>query len=81
MPVPFGMSPGLWHGKENSLNHRFYLPKVANAGDSGASLNQEAERQMSKVSKRKVTKAGIKKKQQQKKTLLPLKMKPVGFDG
>lgn len=61
MPVPSGMSQGLWHSKENSLNHRFYLPEVANTGDSGASLNQGAERQMSKISKRKWPRQASKK--------------------
>lgn len=53
MPVPFGMSQGLWRSKENSLDHRFYFPKVANTGCSVASLSQEAARPMSEVSKRK----------------------------
>lgn len=61
MPVPSGMSQRLWHSREHSLNHRFDLPKVANTGNAGASLNQGAERQMSKIAKQKWPKQASKK--------------------
>lgn len=53
MPVPFGLSQGPWHSKENSLDHRFYLPKVASIGGLVDSLGQVATSQKSDISKRK----------------------------
>lgn len=71
MPVPFGLSQGLWHSRENSLDHRFYLPEEANTGSSIATLGQKAAGQMSEVSKRKWPKQMSKQannKQKQKPT-------------
>lgn len=59
----------IWHvtwtvaQQRELLDHRFYLPEVANTGSSIASLGQEAASQMSEVSKRKWPKKTFKKNQ------------------